>query len=345
MAWHESGGPLGQQNGGDEGEGQSRHFPEFFIGHIIRGAGHEDSRFLDIKLDSRAWLTCEEGTRVHDIICHPLDIVSDLDQFKSSQQWRIDLWYSEVTFQRMKQSIRQMLQTYEERFSRAQRKKRQRKRRKSGEEVLDTIAASFPSTQSLLPRAYQLQRQPTQPQPQSKRRPEPRGPRGRRETKRPEGRGRNFFGDDLNEAQGHCVAEALKQPILLIQGPPGTGKTRTICHMIRELLDFEATLLTPRRILACAYTNAAADVLLRSLADIGVSALRLGVPSDVNLKQYTLSYAIKENPLMRQKLDELISVASTLKEIRSSDVYSHADDGNLLRTFTNIKDQVQKTCY
>lgn len=115
--------------------------------------------------------------------------------------------------------------------------------------------------------------------------------------------------------------------------------------MIRELLDFEATLLTPRRILACAYTNAAADVLLRSLADIGVSALRLGVPSDVNLKQYTLSYAIKENPLMRQKLDELISVASTLKEIRSSDVYSHADDGNLLRTFTNIKDQVQKTCY
>lgn len=79
VAWHESGGPLGQQNGGDEGEGQSRHFPEFFIGHIIRGAGHEDSRFLDIKLDSRAWLTCEEGTRVHDIICpFPISTSSSL---------------------------------------------------------------------------------------------------------------------------------------------------------------------------------------------------------------------------------------------------------------------------
>ncbi|KAI5154428.1 hypothetical protein NEPAR06_1113 [Nematocida parisii] len=68
------------------------------------------------------------------------------------------------------------------------------------------------------------------------------------------------FYSQLNKSQQAAVYNALlpKNSISLIQGPPGTGKTKTISGMIA------CFLLQKRRVLVCAPSNAAVDMLIES---------------------------------------------------------------------------------
>ncbi|KZS97367.1 P-loop containing nucleoside triphosphate hydrolase protein [Sistotremastrum niveocremeum HHB9708] len=83
-----------------------------------------------------------------------------------------------------------------------------------------------------------------------------------------------------NEHQLLAVAAIVKQPPgsvpFIVFGPPGTGKTVTIIEAIRQVLIWDPEA----KILACAPSNSAADLLAERLLDLGPTVLlRLNAPS------------------------------------------------------------------
>ncbi len=76
---------------------------------------------------------------------------------------------------------------------------------------------------------------------------------------------------NLNPSQQFAVNSILIAPELaIVHGPPGTGKTTTITEAIRILTQ------KGEKVLVCAPTNAACDLLTLKLASTGVDVLRMG---------------------------------------------------------------------
>jgi len=75
----------------------------------------------------------------------------------------------------------------------------------------------------------------------------------------------------LNKSQNEALQGALSSPpITIIHGPPGTGKTTTLVQLTKALLKVE------KKILVCAPSNNAVDLLAIKLDAIGISTLRVG---------------------------------------------------------------------
>jgi len=76
---------------------------------------------------------------------------------------------------------------------------------------------------------------------------------------------------NLNESQNDAIFGSRQADrIAIIHGPPGTGKTTTLVALIKQLLKSE------KRILVCAPSNNAVDLLARQLDQIGLNTLRIG---------------------------------------------------------------------
>lgn len=76
--------------------------------------------------------------------------------------------------------------------------------------------------------------------------------------------------DKLNEDQlravrhiSHRVSSELPT-ITLVDGPPGTGKTRVITNLLLQVM-YAQMLNKPRKLLVCAHSDAAVDVICRQL--------------------------------------------------------------------------------
>lgn len=81
----------------------------------------------------------------------------------------------------------------------------------------------------------------------------------------------NFQNKALNESQNDAVNGALSsKQMCIIHGPPGTGKTTTLVSAIKTLSK------TEKKILVCAPSNNAVDLLARQLEASGVKTLRVG---------------------------------------------------------------------
>ncbi|HNI89519.1 MAG TPA: AAA domain-containing protein, partial [Leptospiraceae bacterium] len=81
---------------------------------------------------------------------------------------------------------------------------------------------------------------------------------------------------ELNTSQNEAYAMALNaKDFAVIQGPPGTGKTTTLVQIIKEAVERE------KRVLVCAASNNAVDLLVEKLAYEGVNVLRIGNPARV----------------------------------------------------------------
>ena len=97
----------------------------------------------------------------------------------------------------------------------------------------------------------------------------------------------------LNDSQLAAVRHVISaQDVAIIHGPPGTGKTTTLVQAILE------TIRRERRVLVCAPSNTAVDLLTEKLAECGVNVIRMGNPSRVSdlLLQHTLDAGVMAHP-------------------------------------------------
>ncbi|CAM9279136.1 unnamed protein product [Phaeothamnion confervicola] len=118
----------------------------------------------------------------------------------------------------------------------------------------------------------------------------------------------------LNERQAEAVRCALERRLTLVQGPPGTGKTRTACAMLLAAVrlahfsgagaagddgggDHRGRAVGGGSVLACAFSNVAADGLLEGALALGLRAVRVGRPATVraSLRGSTLDALLEEN--------------------------------------------------
>ncbi|WP_228027325.1 AAA domain-containing protein [Pseudaquabacterium pictum] len=124
-----------------------------------------------------------------------------------------------------------------------------------------------------------------------------------------------FYPSPLNESQLAAVRHVITaQDVGIIHGPPGTGKTTTLVQAILE------TIRRERRVLVCAPSNTAVDLLTEKLAERGVNVIRMGNPSRVSdlLLAHTLDARLMAHPsyskmrAMRQTADQCRDKANGL---------------------------------
>lgn len=102
-----------------------------------------------------------------------------------------------------------------------------------------------------------------------------------------------FYPSPLNDSQRAAVQHVIAaRDVAIIHGPPGTGKTTTLVQAIRE------TIRRERRVLVCAPSNTAVDLLTEKLVGHGVNVIRLGNPSRVSdlLLAHTLDARVMAHP-------------------------------------------------
>ncbi len=119
----------------------------------------------------------------------------------------------------------------------------------------------------------------------------------------------------LNEAQTEAVRRvAVAKDIAVIHGPPGTGKTTTLVHAIRYLTEQRRSL----RILVCAPSNAATDLLTMRIAASGIHVTRIGNLSriDDELLRHTLQSQLSSHPESKHIRRVRLEANQTLREAR-----------------------------
>lgn len=118
--------------------------------------------------------------------------------------------------------------------------------------------------------------------------------------------------NNLNKSQIDAVSKMLgSKHIGVIQGPPGTGKTTTVCALVYELVQVE------KRVLVCAPSNLATDLLATKLSKMGLRVLRVGHPGRISAHARELSVEAKisqhthfqEIKKLRRRANEAIRAA------------------------------------
>jgi len=95
-----------------------------------------------------------------------------------------------------------------------------------------------------------------------------------------------YKAEHLNTSQANALESIIKaEQMGIIHGPPGTGKTTTIVEIVKALAK------TEKKILVCAPSNNAVDLLATQIDNAGVPVLRVGNVSRVsdNISHLTLA--------------------------------------------------------
>lgn len=97
----------------------------------------------------------------------------------------------------------------------------------------------------------------------------------------------------LNKSQIRAIQGVLaSEDWAVIHGPPGTGKTTTISHLVKELAK------TEKKVLVCAPSNNAVDLLAKRISHLGLSVLRVGNITRIedDITHLTLEEKAKDDP-------------------------------------------------
>ena len=118
-----------------------------------------------------------------------------------------------------------------------------------------------------------------------------------------------FYPSPLNESQLAAVRHVqAAQDVAIIHGPPGTGKTTTLVQAILE------TTRRERRVLVCAPSNTAVDLLTEKLAERGVNVIRMGNPSRVS--DLLLEHTLDAQVMAHKRYGELRAMRQTAEQYR-----------------------------
>ena len=133
-----------------------------------------------------------------------------------------------------------------------------------------------------------------------------------------------FSTSDLNASQQRAVKLCCDSNVAFVWGPPGTGKTRTISHIVTELL------AQGHRILLTSTTNAAIDQALSILATHpaaqvymqGGEIVRVGQTNAETFGASLNEIVKQQNEALREQLDRLRKrsrqIASQIQECRKA---------------------------
>ncbi len=135
---------------------------------------------------------------------------------------------------------------------------------------------------------------------------------GAREARfRPEKADDLFYPSPLNASQLAAVRHVLAaQDVAIVHGPPGTGKTTTLVQAILE------TIRRERRVLVCAPSNTAVDLLTEKLAERGVNVIRMGNPSRVS--DLLLDHTLDAQVMAHRSYNEMRSMRQTADQYRDT---------------------------
>jgi superfamily I DNA and/or RNA helicase len=132
----------------------------------------------------------------------------------------------------------------------------------------------------------------------------------------------------FNEPQREAVRLALSaKDIALVHGPPGTGKTTVLVEIGR------LAVARGQKLLACAASNAAVDLLAQRLSEQNLNVVRLGHPARVDeaVQHLTLEARIEAHEryqLGRRLMDEAFRLWAQARKLqargRAADRFSEA---------------------
>lgn len=126
----------------------------------------------------------------------------------------------------------------------------------------------------------------------------------------------NISGSTLNDSQTKALKTALSARYMsIIHGPPGTGKTTTLVALTKTLLQKE------KKILVCASSNNAVDLLAYRLHQEGLKVLRIGNVTRIHddLADLTLIEKLRNHPdwntikKIKIQADQVMRTASKYK--------------------------------
>lgn len=104
----------------------------------------------------------------------------------------------------------------------------------------------------------------------------------------------------LNSEQREWISRAIAgRPLCILHGPPGTGKTTTLLGFI------ELSAMRGEKLLVCAPSNAAVDLLVHGCAQRKISVVRLGHPVrlDATVLPWGLDAQVEHDPEYKQVKD------------------------------------------
>lgn len=114
----------------------------------------------------------------------------------------------------------------------------------------------------------------------------------------------------LNDSQTNALQKILSTPdVGFIHGPPGTGKTTTLAQAIL------ATTKIENQVLVCTPSNAAIDLLVEKLSELGLNVVRIGHPARVT--EQTLSKTLDARIAAHPNYSELRSLRKQLENLRA----------------------------
>jgi superfamily I DNA and/or RNA helicase len=114
----------------------------------------------------------------------------------------------------------------------------------------------------------------------------------------------------LNDSQEKALSKIESAlDVSIVHGPPGTGKTTTLTESIHQILK------TENQVLVSAPSNAAVDLLVEKLSDMGISVVRIGHPARVT--EQSLSKTLDARIAAHSNYGELKALRKRMEELRS----------------------------